>query len=312
MNPEMLEVDDATKLEFHLLKERVYGLGKHVRWLAPLGAFLVGGSILAFGGQALIGLDPNPTQIDIPANLLLKFSDSSGGGGESGVAGAFSSVTDIAYIFSAWVPAAAIAVAGAFGIIAFLKDQMDKVMRCFMGAALIGGASIMVPTIIGGSGGSDSAHVEKSDRLQFVQAASEDRNLAWTELLLKKAQQEQTPQGLYVLAQVQLSKEQSWAKPVVEVSPELVATITAPSAGFTPSAESLYAIENAAYGEAKSAAAIAQVEAVQERKGKITTLGSILGVLGIIAGAGAVFVGALRRKLNARADRIERMLRGLS
>lgn len=316
MTPEMLEIDDATKLEFDRLRLRVAGLGKHVRRLAPVGAALVGGSILAFGGQALIGLDPHPTYIDIPADLLLKFSDSSGGAGGGGAGGgglgALSSPADILVSMTTWIPAAAAVVAGIAALFAAIRGRMDELVRCIAGAALIGGASVTVSFMMGGDSGSDGPKAEKSDREQFVLAARDDRNLAWARLLLEKVQQAQTPQGLYVLAQVQLSEANPSAKPVVKFSPELVATITAPSAGFTPSGGALYAIENAAYGEAKSPVAIAQVEAVQARKGKIMTLGSILGVLGVIFGGGAVAVGIVRRQLKARADRIEQMLRGLS
>lgn len=318
MSADMLDVDDSTKIEFDLLRQRVLGLGRHLRWLVPVGAVLVGGSILAFGGQALIGLDAQPAQIDIPADLLLKFSDapaSMGGGdtseGLGGVFSLFGVLGAIANVMATWMPPIASALGGLGAIIAFLCGRTDDAMRCMFSAVIIGGASYMVATVFTHYTGPDPA-TEKSERQQFVQAASDQRNLPWSESLLKKLKQDQTPQGLYVLAQVQLSGSKKWTEPVVKFTPELVDTITSPSAGFTPSGAALYAIETAAYGEAKSAAAIAQVEAVQERKGKITTLGSILGVLGIIAGTGAGLIGALRRKLKARADRIERMLRGLS
>lgn len=289
-------LDDEVKAQIFDLQERAARLAKPMRWLLPICALLTGGSIFVLGSQGLIDVNAAPSTIDIPASVLQAFSDTVVIVSDGSASEFFGRVIRTLAIggvcatlgWSAW---------------SLLTGRFQLAAKALILIPVIGMAAIFGAGV--GKANLFPAQSPKSDLAEFKQAVeTHDYDTVWSRLVRKGLRD--TPQGQYVLAQIVLADK--WAVGRVLVNEDLVAKITAPAAGFTPSSAALYDLERAAYGQARSPVALEHIEHVAQRNSTMQTLGEVSGLLGFIVGMAAVGLASMRRLISDRLRRINSLL----
>jgi hypothetical protein len=142
-----------------------------------------------------------------------------------------------------------------------------------------------------------------SPRQQFMRDVSNHRFVA-VATSLKELGQDATPAGLYVLAQVALAEGSDDTGGRPRFNADLVRPVTSNDDGFKPRAQALFAIETAAYGKAKSPAAMRyEHERVTRQAWAVNAL-IVLACVSLAAAWGAI-------RLRSQLQVVRRSLQGL-
>ncbi|HIH5043302.1 TPA: hypothetical protein ACYSE6_006599 [Pseudomonas aeruginosa] len=303
------QINDDIKGQIMALELREKAFTKRLRQFAPAGAANCLAAAVALGVAGFLGPDAYPSSVDIPAHLLGLFSDAAPGGSSgSGLAGVTSATGSLASMITPMV----IGMAGIFGVFnvvtGMLHGDMGRVVRGAIAPVFLVGTVMMASSLLGLEGdGGDDGGFGPSPRTAFVAAVS-DRKYQAVAAALEKVGQKDSAEGLYVLAQVVLSKDALRATKPLAINAELAKKVAEPSKDFKPKAEALYAIELAALGAPQSPQAVAYRDDHLARQKTARGISSGLAVSGAALGAVGIAFGLLGRVVSRRIKRIHQML----
>lgn len=301
--------NDDIKGQLLALELREKAFTKRLRQFAPAGAINCLSAAVALGVASYLGPDAYPSSVDIPTHLLGLFSDDvPGSSGGSGLAGVTSAAGSLASLMTPMV----FAIGGIFGVFnivtGMLHADMGRVVRGALAPIFLGGTVMMASSLMGIDGDSaDDGGSGPSPRTAFVGAVS-DRKYQAVATALEKVGQKDSAEGLYVLAQVVLSKDALRASKPLAINAELAKKIAEPSKDFKPKAEALYAIELAALGAPQSPQAVAYRDEHLASQKTARGISSALAVSGAALGAVGIAFGLLGRVVSRRIKRIHQML----
>jgi hypothetical protein len=247
----MKYIDDDVRRQVIALEHREKGLSRRVKHIA-MG--LGGLSSIAIGAGVLVShFAPNtkPSTIDIPTVVLNQFSTHVGSSGPltSGNDAVFSLLSSLQ---PAVMTVGAIGVTIA-GVASLLSGDSTRLLKALVsGIMALGTLAVMtkvvLPAIVG--------EPQTTPREEFVRFV-EERRAKDLALILSEKKLGSTPPGQYLLAQVTLAQDTPNASIGLNIDEKLAQAVAVPTSSFAPKGEALYAIEHAAYGKAKSAAALA-------------------------------------------------------
>lgn len=301
-------LNDDIKGQIMALELREKAFTKRLRQFAPAGAINCLAAAVSLGVASYLGPDAYPSNVDIPTHLLGLFSDAvPGSSGGSGLAGVTSAAGSLASFMTPMV----LAMGGIFGVFnivtGMLHADMGRVVRGALAPIFLGGTVFMATNVLGLDGGDDDSGFGPSPRTEFVGAVS-DRKYQAVATALEKVGQKDSAEGLYVLAQIVLSKDALRASKPLAINAELAKKVAEPSKDFKPKAEALYAIELAALGAPQSPEAVAYRDEHLASQKTARGISSALAVSGAALGAVGIAFGLLGRVVSRRIKRIHQML----
>lgn len=309
-------INDDVKGQILALEEREKALKKRTRRLGFvwLGVAVVG--LVPWVASYFLGPDASISTVDVPSKLLNLFDNtvvtigrSGGGSGISGMAG----ISTAAESMISMMQPLMIGVGAVFGIFnigfGLLHGEMEKVTRGFIGMTVIAGAAWLGSSAFGmfsEDGGGSSSPEPSSRELFTIAVASKDYGPVLRKL--RSVSREDTPEGLYVLAQVILSDKKMRAEPPMPINAALAEKVATPSPDFRPQRQVLYAIEMAALGTPKSASAVEYRDQKTAQLNNMKSISSVMGFVGVVFGIVVLGFEAARQIISRRLKRINTML----
>lgn len=289
-----------------------------LRQFGPAGLAFGVAAVIAGAVGYSIGPDAYPSSVHVPEHLFRLFSDtvpgSSGSGGLGGLASVTDLTTDATSMLMPMVWAMA-AIAGVFSVVTgLLHGEVDRIIKgVVLPLGVVGMFTATNFMLEGVSDGGDSAgsaaSTGSSPRAAFMEAVA-DNKFSTVQAALAQIDQSKSPAGLYVLAQVMLSEDSLRASKPLVIDADLANKVAA-SKDFKPREQALYAIELAAFSEARSPQAIAYRDdkLASQASARATSIG--FGIIGAALGAVGIGFGLVGRVVSNRMKRIHNML-GLS
>ncbi|MFG8764992.1 hypothetical protein ACEOVB_29820 [Pseudomonas aeruginosa] len=301
-------INDDIKGQIMALELREKAFTKRLRQFAPAGAINCLAAAVALGVAGFLGPDAYPSNVDIPPHLLGLFSDAvPGNSGVSGLAG----ISSVAGNLSSIMKPIALGFAGIFSVYSIvtgvLHGEMDRVIRGAIAPFILLAPIFLASSLLGLGNSDDDSGSGPSPRTGFVEAVSDQKYQAVVSAL-EKVGQKDSAEGLYVLAQVVLSKDALRASKPLAINAELAKKVTEPSKDFKPKAEALYAIELAALGAPQSPEAVAYRDEHLASQKTARGISSALAVSGAALGTVGIAFGLLGRVVSRRIKRIHQML----
>lgn len=308
-------INDDVKGQILALEGREKALKQRTRRLGFiwLGVAVVG--LVPWVASFFLGPDASISTVDVPSKLLSLFDNTvvtMGRSGGRGLGGLSDVTMGVESIISMLQPLM-IGIGTIYGIfhigLGVMQGEMDKVMRGFIGMAVISGTAWIgsnVFNVFSEDAGSSSSPAPSNRELFTIAVASKQYDPVLRHL--RSVSRADTPEGLYVLAQVVLSNKKMRAEPPMPFNAALADKIATASPDFRPQRQVLYAIEMAALGSPKSATA---VEYRDQKNAQLNNMKSISGVMGFFAiVCGVVVLGfeAARQIISRRLKRINTML----
>jgi type IV secretory pathway VirB2 component (pilin) len=251
-----------------------------------------------------------PSSLDIPPDVLARFSTAVAGAAGSGAGSSLSGLpfssplVDLFSALSGPVPLS-IAVTGLFvggGFVIFGDSEYGVVRvigRIILPISIMLGGACLMKVFIGSP--DDTSSSDLSPRDAFVQSVKDLDVPAITKALGMPALD--TPADKYVRAQLSLIQPEPRAVATIRSAADWI--MTDAGAKFVPRADVAYAIERAAYGAPRSVAAkeyYAHAESTASTIRKVMDVGALSSALCFLAAAGMYGVG---RSIKARVRRIE-------
>ena len=301
----MSYVSEEVRAQVAALETREKALATRAKRLSPVWMGLAGATGATSLLARFLGPDKQPSSIDVPAKVLELFSasvPSSGGMPFESAAGTISNMVVSMQPVVIGVAVVGMAVAGAY---AAFKGEMGGAIKAMVGGVMVIGAISMTNFIFGATGDSGGAQV--SPRASFMEAVEKHRYNAVLEDL-KAVKLDGTTAGMYVLAQVAIADGDEAAKPARKTDFERAIAAPPVGPGFVPTGQALYAIEHAAFGAAKSQAAVTYRDERLARQGWANVATTVLGALAMAVGGVALGFLVLRRTLAQRVRRIHDLL----
>lgn len=298
-------ISDAVQSQVAALEARENAFGKRVRRLAPAGVGLACSTVAAGVLVQFLGPDLQPSKVDVPKKLLECFSTSAlASGGSHSFAGVAETLMSQLSNLQPYLAGLALLglLVGVFN--AAKTGEMTRAIMPMIAGFTIVGSLGMVRTIFDGT----SDGFQNNPREDFVHAV-ENHKIEIVAGDLRQVDQQSTPVGLYVLAQLSITGDEPNAKGRIAVTSDIASRLTLPAAGFVPRPDVLFAIEHAAFGRAKSPAALAyeDEQLAKQRIAKIALV--ILESLTLAVGASALGFFSLGQIIGRRLRRIRDMLK---
>jgi hypothetical protein len=312
-------INDDVKGQILALEGREKALKKRTRRLGFIWLGLGVAGLVPWVASFFLGPDASISTVDVPIKLINLFDNtvvsigrSGGGSGLGGIADMTSGVESIL----AMIQPLLLGVGAVYGIfhigLGVMQGEMDKVMRGFIGMAVISGAAWLGSSAFGflsegSSSTSSSSSPAASSRELFTDAvAAKQYDLVLRKL--RSVSREDTPEGLYVLAQVILSDKKMRAEPPMPVNAALAAKVATPSPDFRPQRQALYAIEMAALGTPKSTSAVEYRDQKTAQLNNMKSISSVMGFVSFVFGIVVLGFEAARQIISRRLKRINNML----
>lgn len=309
-------INDDVKGQILALEGREKALKKRTR---RLGFVLLGlgvAGLVPWVASFFLGPDASISTVDVPSKLINLFDNtvvsigrSGGGSGLGGIADMTSGVESMLTMMQPLMLGVG-AVYGIFNIgLGVMQGEMDKVMRGFIGMAVISGAAWLGSSVFGvfSEDSSSSSSPAASSRELFTDAvAAKQYDLVLRKL--RSVSREDTPEGLYVLAQVILSDKKMRAEPPMPINAALAEKVATPSPDFRPQRQALYAIEMAALGTPRSTSAVEYRDQKTAQLNNMKSISSVMGFVSFVFGIVVLGFEAARQIISRRLKRINTML----
>lgn len=309
-------INDDVKGQILALEGREKALKKRTRRLGFIWLGLGVAGLVPWVASFFLGPDASISTVDVPIKLINLFDNtvvsigrSGGGSGLGGIADMTSGVESMLTMMQPLMLGVG-AVYGIFNIgLGVMQGEMDKVMRGFIGMAVISGAAWLGSSVFGvfSEDSSSSSSPAASSRELFTDAvAAKQYDLVLRKL--RSVSREDTPEGLYVLAQVILSDKKMRAEPPMPINAALAEKVATPSPDFRPQRQALYAIEMAALGTPRSTSAVEYRDQKTAQLNNMKSISSVMGFVSFVFGIVVLGFEAARQIISRRLKRINNML----
>ncbi|MDR8092957.1 hypothetical protein KPB05_36480 [Burkholderia gladioli] len=273
------------------------------KWIAGLGILFGVVSAIAFVVAREAGPDTVLSSLDIPQQIIARFSDTTAAGAGSGAAqppfqSVFASVGTITNLMSY----GALVIGIGLAAFAVATGDISRAIFPLFASGVVFFGSMLVRPMLGEDDTTNTASsaLTASPRDAFQNAVNEKDVSA----VAKQLGDGSSAADVYVKAQLAvLDKSSARDKTYLQMASSLLSAPPKPL-GFTPRGDAAYAIDYAAYGTARSPTAIAYYTKAQEKVNTALRTRNIAGayaLLSLLVGIGLFGFG---RSLNQRVERI--------